>query len=115
MPNNEKSDRAKEGPKEQVPKLVQRQGFYLDIMKYKETRETPLQPPQAQRLLEAYEKMKTPLGYLSYSEMARALGVTPLEVMQHIKYLHIHSMEWSVRFSNNRHNENVFFKLMGKK
>ena len=115
MPNNEKSDRAKEGPTERVPKLVQRQGFYLDIMKYKETRETSLQPPQAQRLLEAYEKMKTPLGHLSYSEMARTLGVTPLEVMQHIKYLHIHSKEWSVRFSNNHHNENVFFKLMRKK
>jgi hypothetical protein len=97
---------------ESFPQLVQRRGFYLDIMKYAETRPVSLQSAQAQHLLEAYDRLKTPLGHVSYTEMARALGVTALEVMQHVKHMHIHSIEWDVRFLNNHHNENVLFKLL---
>jgi hypothetical protein len=97
---------------DRVPQLVQRRGFYLDLMRYSETRPVSLPPALAQRLLEVYERFKSPLGHVSYTEIASALGVTALEVMQHVKYMHIHSREWGVRFSNNRHNENVFFKLL---
>jgi hypothetical protein len=99
---------------ESVPQLVQRRGFYLDIMKYAETQPVSLPSAQAQDLLEAYNRLKSALGHVSYTEMARALGVTAAEVMQHVKHMHIHSKEWDVRFSNNRHNENVFFKLLRK-
>lgn len=99
---------------EDPPQLIQRRGFYLDIMKYGDTQPASLEPAQAERLLEVYDRLKSPLGHVSYTEIARALGVTPLQVMQHIKHLHIHSREWDVRFSNNRHNENVFFKLLRK-
>jgi hypothetical protein len=99
---------------ESGPQLVQRRGFYLDIMKYAETRPVALNSDQAHRLLEVYDRLKSPLGHVSYTEMARALDITALEVMQHIKHMHIHSKEWDVRFSNNRHNENVFFKLLKK-
>ena len=102
----------KQEKSESTPPLVQRRGFYLDLMKYQETRSVSLPHEQGQRLLEVYENLKTQLGYVSYTEMARALSITPLDVMQHVKYMHIHSREWDVRFSNNRHNENVFFKLL---
>jgi hypothetical protein len=99
---------------EEGPQLVQRRGFYLDIMKYPDTAPLSLDSDQAQRLIETYERLKSPLGHVSYTDMARALDITPLEVMQHIKHMHVHSKEWDVRFSNNRHNENVFFKLLKK-
>ena len=92
-------------------KLVSRLGFYLDIMNYQETRSWLLGPAQAEKFIQAYEKMKSSLGHVSYTDIARALQVSPQEVMQHVKYLHIHSKEWHVRFSSNHHNENVFFKL----
>jgi|SRR5262245_60704319 len=99
---------------EPIHQLIQRRGFYLDIFKYAETRPVSLNPAQAHSFLEAYSRLKSALGHTSYTEVARALGVPPLEVMQHVKHLHIHSKEWEVRFSNNRHNENVFFKLLPK-
>ncbi|MBM3802170.1 MAG: hypothetical protein FJW26_07640 [Acidimicrobiia bacterium] len=99
---------------QETPQLVQRRGFYLDIFKYAETRPVALDAAQSKSFLEAYERLKSSLGHASYTEVARALRISPLEVMQHVKYLHIHSREWQVRFSNNRHNENVFFKLLPK-
>jgi hypothetical protein len=99
---------------EAIPQLVQRRGFYLDILKYADTAPLALNPDQAQCLMEAYDKLKSPLGHVSYTDIARVLGITPLEVMQHVKHMHVHSKEWDVRFSNNRHNENVFFKLLKK-
>ncbi|MCI0421099.1 MAG: hypothetical protein L0387_41005 [Acidobacteria bacterium] len=99
---------------QEAPQLVQRRGFYLDILKYAETRSLPLNAAQAELFLEAYSRLKSSLGHASYTEVARALGIPPLEVMQHVKHLHVHSKEWEVRFSNNRHNENVFFKLLKK-
>ena len=92
-------------------KLVSRLGFYLDIMNYQEMRPLALEKAQAEKFIQAYEKMKSGLGHVSYTEIARALQISPQEVMQHVKYLHIHSKEWAVRFSSNHHNENVFFKL----
>ena len=92
--------------------MILRRGFYLDIMNYKETRPLSLGQAQSEKLIEAYEKIKSDLGHVSYTEMARALQVSPQEVMQHVKFLHVHSKEWDVRFSSNRHNENVFFKLL---
>ena len=94
--------------------LVQRRGFYLDIFKYVETSPVSLDGAQSTLFLEAYERLKSSLGHASYTEVARDLRIQPQEVMQHVKYLHIHSKDWEVRFSNNRHNENVFFKLLPK-
>jgi hypothetical protein len=105
-----RQDKTQEVP----PQLVQRRGFYLDILKYAETRPVSLDSAQSESFLEAYNRLKSSLGHASYTDVARALGIPPLEVMQHVKYLHIHSKEWEVRFSNNRHNENVFFKLLAK-
>lgn len=99
---------------QEAPQLIQRRGFYLDIFKYGETRPLPLDAAKTDSFLEAYHRLKSSLGHASYTEVARALGISPLEVMQHVKHLHIHSKEWEVRFSNNRHNENVFFKLLPK-
>jgi hypothetical protein len=99
---------------EAAPQLIQRRGFYLDILKYAETRPVSLDAARSDSFLEAYNRLKTSLGHASYTEVARALGIPPLEVMQHVKHLHIHSRKWEVRFSNNRHNENVFFKLLPK-
>ena len=99
---------------ETAPQLIQRRGFYLDIFKYAETSPVSLETVQSDSFLEAYNRLKSSLGHASYTEVARALGITPLETMQHVKHLHIHSKEWEVRFSNNRHNENVFFKLLPK-
>jgi hypothetical protein len=109
-PRQDKQDKI-----ESVPQLVPRRGFYLDVLKYPETRPLPLNNTQSERFLEAYERLKSPLGHASYTEVARALDVTPLEIMQHVKHMHIHSRNWEVRFSNNRYNENVFFKLMSKR
>jgi len=94
--------------------FIQRRGFYLDILKYAETRPLPLDVARSDSFLEAYNRLKSSLGHASYTEVARTLGIPPLDVMQHVKHLHIHSKEWEVRFSNNRHNENVFFKLLPK-
>jgi hypothetical protein len=105
-----RQDKTQDAP----PQLIQRRGFYLDIFKYAETRPIPLDAARAVSFLEAYNRLKSSLGHASYTEVARALGIPPLEVMQHVKHLHIHSKEWEVRFSNNRHNENVFFKLLPK-
>jgi hypothetical protein len=105
-----RQDKTQEAP----PQLVQRRGFYLDIFKYAETPPVSLEAVQSDSFLEAYNRLKTSLGHASYTEVARVVGITPLEVMQHVKHLHIHSKEWEVRFSNNRHNENVFFKLLPK-
>lgn len=93
---------------------MQRRGFYLDILKYAETQPIPLDSELAARFLEAYNRLKSSLGHVSYTEISRALQVTSLEVMQHVKHMHIHSKDWEVRFSNNRHNENVLFKLLSK-
>ena len=98
----------------EVPQLVQRRGFYLDIFKYAETRPVSLDETQTDLFLQAYTRLKSSLGHASYTEVARALGIPSLQIMQHVKHLHIHSKEWEVRFSNNRHNENVFFKLLPK-
>jgi hypothetical protein len=105
-----RQDKTQEAP----PQLIQRRGFYLDILKYADTRPVSLGVPQSDLFLEAYNRQKSPLGHASYTEVARTLGIPPLEVMQHVKHLHIHSKQWEVRFSNNRHNENVFFKLLPK-
>jgi hypothetical protein len=99
---------------QEAPQLVQRRGFYLDILKYAETRPISLDAAQSDLLLETYNRLKSSLGHASYTEVARALGIAPLEVMQHVKHLHINSKKWAVRFSNSRHNENVFFKLLPK-
>jgi len=99
---------------QEPPQLIQRRGFYLDIFKYAETRPVSLDATRSDLFLEAYNRLKSALGHASYTEVARTLGISPLEVMQHVKHLHIHSKEWEVRFSNNRHNENVFFKLLPK-
>jgi len=99
---------------QEAPQLIQRRGFYLDIFKYAETRPVSLDAAQSDLFLEAYNRLRSSLGHASYTEVARAVGILPLEVMQHVKHLHIHSKEWEVRFSNNRHNENVFFKLLPK-
>jgi len=99
---------------ETYPQLIQRRGFYLDILKYAETQPVSLDGTRSDSFLEAYNRIKTSLGHASYTDVARALGIPPLEVMQHVKHLHIHSKGWEVRFSNNRHNENVFFKLLAK-
>jgi hypothetical protein len=92
--------------------MILRRGFYLDIMNYRETLPVSLGQAQSEELVVTYDKIKSDLGHVSYTEMARALQVTPQEVMQHVKYLHVHSKEWEVRFSSNRHNENVYFKLL---
>lgn len=97
-----------------VPQFVQRRGFYLDILKYAETLPIPLGAELTSPFLEAYDRLKSSLGHASYTEISRALKVTPLEVMQHVKHMHVHSKEWEVRFLNNRHNENVLFKLISK-
>ena len=99
---------------EAAPQLIQRRGFYLDILKYAETRPVSLNTAQSDSFFEVYNRLKSSLGHASYTEVARTLGIPPLDVMQHVKHLHIHSKEWEVRFSNNRHNENVFFKLLPK-
>jgi hypothetical protein len=99
---------------QEAPQFIQRRGFYLDILKYAETRPAPLDAAQSGLFLEAYNRLKSPLGHASYTDVARALGLTALEIMQHVKYLHISGREWQVRFSNNRNNENVFFKLLPK-
>ena len=104
--------KARQEKTEVEAKLVSRLGFYLDIMNYQETRPLSLGPAQAEKFIQAYEKMKSGLGYVSYTEIARALQVIPQEVMQHVKYLHVHSKRWDLRFSSNHHNENVFFKLV---
>ena len=104
--------KVKQEKREVDAKLVSRLGFYLDIMNYAETRPWSLGPAQAEKFFKAYEKMKSTLGHVSYTDIARALQVSPPEVMQHVKYLHVHSKEWDVRFSSNHHNENVFFKLL---
>jgi len=105
-----RQDKTQEPPTQ----LIQRRGFYLDIFKYADTRPVSLDADRLDSFLEAYDRLKSSLGHASYTEVARTLGIPPLEVMQHVKYLHIHSREWEVRFSNNRHNENVFFKLLPK-
>jgi len=105
-----RQDKAQEAP----PQLIQRRGFYLDILKYAETRPLSLDAARSDSFLEAYNRLKSSLGHASYTEVARTLGIPPLDVMQHVKHLHIHSKEWEVRFSNNRHNENVFFKWLPK-
>jgi len=104
--------KAKEERTEAEAKLVSRLGFYLDIMNYQKTRPLSLEPVKAEKFIEAYDKLKSCLGHVSYTEMGRALQASPQEVMQHVKYLHVHSKEWDVRFSSNHHNENVFFKLL---
>ena len=95
-----------------TPLFVERHGFYQDIMSYRDTPGQSLDPEQSQKFLECFEKLKSSLGYASYTEMSRALGVTPQQIMQHVKFLHVHSKDWVVHFSCNRNNENVFFKLI---
>lgn len=104
--------KVKQEKREVDAKLVSRLGFYLDIMNYQTTRPWSLDPVQAEKFIAAYEKMKSSLGHVAYTEIARVLQLSPQEVMQHVKYLHVHSKEWDVRFSSNHHNENVFFKLL---
>ena len=95
-----------------IPLFVERHGFYQDIMSYKDTPGQSLDPEQSRKFLECFEKLKSTLGYVSYTEMSRALGLTSQQIMQHVKFLHVHSKDWVVHFSCNRNNENVFFKLI---
>ena len=95
-----------------IPLFVERHGFYQDIMIYKDTVNQSLDPQQSQEFLEFYERLRSPIGYVSYTEISKVLRVTPQQIMQHVKFLHIHSKEWIVHFSSNRNNENVFFKLV---
>ena len=95
-----------------IPLFVERHGFYQDIMIYRDTVGQSLDMEQSHRFLESYEKVKSTIGYASYTDVSRALGVTPQQIMQHVKFLHVHSKKWVVHFSCNRNNENVFFKLV---
>jgi hypothetical protein len=81
-------------------------------MIYKDTTSQSLDAGESQRFLESYERLRPTLGYVSYTDISKALRVTPQQIMQHVKFLHVHSKEWIVRFSYNRNNENVFFKLV---
>ena len=95
-----------------TPVFVERHGFYQDIMIYKDTVSRSLDPRQSEKFLEAYERLKPAIGYVSYTDISRALGLTPQQIMQHVKFLHVHSKEWTVHFSYNLNNDNVFFKLI---
>ena len=95
-----------------VPAFVERHGFYQDIMNYKDIASISLDAGQSQEFLESYERLKPSLGYVSYTDISKVLRVTPQQIMQHVKFLHVHSKEWVVHFSYNRNNENVFFKLV---
>ena len=95
-----------------IPTFVERRGFSYDIMVYRDTNGQSLDPEQSRKFLESYERLTSTLGYVSYTDVSRELKVTPLQVMQHVKFLHVQSKEWLVRFSCDRNNENVFFKLV---
>ena len=95
-----------------TPTFVERRGFCYDIMVYSETVGQSLDPEHSRRFLESYERLETTLGYVSYTDISRELEATPLQVMQHVKFLHVQSKEWLVRFSYDRNNENVLFKLL---
>jgi hypothetical protein len=95
-----------------IPTFVQRRGFCYDIMVYKDTDGQSLDPEQSRKFLESYERLRSTLGYVSYTDVSRELKVTPLQVMQHVKFLHVQSKGWLVRFSCDRNNENVLFKLL---
>jgi hypothetical protein len=95
-----------------IPTFVERRGFYHDIMVYKDTVGQSLDPEQSRKFLESYERLRSTLGYASYTDVSRELKVTPLQVMQHVKFLHVQSKEWIVRFCCDRNNENVLFKLL---
>jgi hypothetical protein len=95
-----------------IPTFVERHGFYHDIMVYKDTVGQSLDPEQSRKFLESYERLRSTLGYASYTDVSRELKVTPLQVMEHVKFLHVQSKEWIVRFCCDRNNENVLFKLL---
>ena len=95
-----------------IPLFVERHGFYQDILIYKDTVGQSLDAGQSLEFLDAYERLRSSLGYVSYTDISKVLRVTPQQIMQHVKYLHVHSKEWIVHFSHNRNNENVFFKLV---
>ena len=92
--------------------FVERRGFSYDVMVYRDTDGRSLDSEQSRKFLESYERLRSTLGYVSYTDVSREFKVTPLQVMQHVKFLHIQSKEWIVRFSCDRNNENVFFKLL---
>ena len=94
------------------PTFIERRGFCYDIMVYSDTDGQSLDPEQSRKFLESYQQLRSSLGYVSYTDVSRELKVTPLEVMQHVKFLHVHSKDWLVRFSYDRNNENVLFKLL---
>ena len=94
-----------------IPPFVERRGFCYDIMVYGDTVGQSLDPEQSRKFLGSYERLNTTSGYVSYTDVSRELKVTPLQVMQHVKFLHVQSKEWLVRFSCDRNNENVLFKL----
>jgi hypothetical protein len=104
----------KPGPNDtaKIPTFVERHGFCYDIMVYSDTVGKSLDPEQSRRFLESYERLNTTSGYVSYTDISRELKVTPLQVMQHVKFLHVQSQEWLVRFCFDRNNENVLFKLL---
>lgn len=104
----------KPGPNDttRFPTFVERRGFCFDIMVYRDTVGQSLDPEQSRRFIESYERLNTTSGYVSYTDMSRELKVTPLQVMQHVKFLHVQSQEWLVRFCFDRNNENVLFKLL---
>ena len=70
-----RQDKTQEAP----PQLIQRRGFYLDILKYAETRPVSLDSAQSESFLEAYNRLKSSLGHASYTDVARALGIPPLD------------------------------------
>jgi hypothetical protein len=92
--------------------FIERRGFCYDIMVYKDTVGRSLDPELSRIFLTTYERLRSTLGYVSYTDLSRELKVTPQQVMQHVKFLHIQSKEWLVRFSYDRNNENVLFKLL---
>ncbi|MEW5975033.1 MAG: hypothetical protein AB1898_04395 [Acidobacteriota bacterium] len=103
-----------QGTSNPLPQFKERRGFYQDVMNYRDTPAVSLTSDNIAAFLDCYGKVKNSLGYACYTEVSRSLRVEPQAVMRHVKYLHIHSLEWEVRFSNNRNNENVYFKLIPK-
>jgi hypothetical protein len=97
-----------------IPKFVERRAFCYDIMVYRDTVGKSLDPEQSRKFLESYERLSSTVGYVSYTDVSKELKVTPLEVMQHVKFLHVQAKGWLVRFSCDRNNENVFFKLLNR-
>ena len=57
-----------------IPAFVERRGFCYDIMAYKDTDAQSLDPEQSRKFLESYERLRSTLGYVSYTDVSRELG-----------------------------------------